>query len=73
MHHDENNDLLISTYVSIIKTFNDKIDPIEKQTSTIIKELNLRMLIILELDEISVATILSEYGDISSFLFQIRC
>lgn len=73
MYHDENTDLLISTYVSIIKTFNDKIDPIEKQTSTIIKELNLRMLIILELDEISVATILSEYGDISSFLFQIRC
>ena len=73
MYHDENTDLLISTYVSIIKTFNDKSDPIEKQISTIIKELNLRMLIILELDEISVATILSEYGDISSFLFQIRC
>lgn len=66
-HHDENTDLLISTYVSIIKTFNDKIDPIEKQISTIIKELNPRMLTIPGIGEISAATILSEYGDISNF------
>lgn len=66
-HHDENTDLLISTYVSIIKTFNDKIDPIEKQISTIIKELNPRMLTIPGLGEISAATILAEYGDISNF------
>ena len=66
-HHDENTDLLISTYVSIIKNFNDKIDPIDKQISTIIKELNPRMLSIPGLGEISVATILSEYGDINNF------
>ena len=66
-HHDENTDLLISTYVSIIKTFNDKIDPIEKQISTIIKELNPRMLTIPGIGEISATTILAEYGDISNF------
>ena len=45
-HHDENTDLLISTYVSIINNFNEKIDPINKQISTIIKDLNPRMLTI---------------------------
>ncbi len=66
-HHDKNTDLLISTYVSIIKSFNDKIDPIDKQISTIIKELNPRMLSIPGLGELSAAVILSEYGDISNF------
>lgn len=66
-HHDKNTDLLISTYVSIIQNFNDKIDPIDKQISTIIKELNPRMLSIPGLGEISAATILSEYGDIKNF------
>lgn len=66
-HHDNNTDLLISTYVSIINHFNDKINPIEKQISTIIKELNPKMLSIPGLGEISAATILSEYGDISNF------
>ena len=66
-YHDENSDLLISTYVSLINDFNDKIDPIDKQISTIIKELNPRMLSIPGLGEISAASILSEYGDISNF------
>lgn len=66
-HHDDNTDLLISTYVSIINNFNDKIDPIDKQISTIIKELNPKMLTIPGLGEISAATILSEYGDITNF------
>ena len=66
-YHDQNSDLLISTYVSIINDFNSKIDPIDKQISTIIKELNPRMLSIPGLGEISAATILSEYGDISCF------
>lgn len=66
-YHDDNTDLLISTYVYIIKNFNDKIDPIDKQISTIIKELNPKMLSIPGLGEISAATILSEYGDISNF------
>ena len=66
-HHDENTDLLISTYISIINNFNDKINPIDKQISTIIKELNPRMLSIPGLGEISAATILSEYGDIKNF------
>ena len=65
--HDNNSDLLISTYVSIINDFNNKIDPIDKQISTIIKELNPRMLSIPGLGEISAATILSEYGDVSCF------
>ena len=66
-YHDENSDLLISTYVSLINNFNDKIDPIDKQISTIIKELNPRMLSIPGLGELSAASILSEYGDISNF------
>ena len=66
-YHDDNSDLLISTYVSLINYFNEKIDPIDKQISTIIKELNPRMLSIPGLGEISAASILSEYGDISNF------
>ena len=66
-YHDNNTDLLISTYISIYNTFTLKIVPIDKQISTIIKELNPRMLSIPGLGEISAATILSEYGDISCF------
>ena len=66
-YHDNNTDLLISTYVSIINNFNDKIDPIDRQISTIIKELNPRMLTIPGLGEISAAIIISEYGDITNF------
>ena len=66
-YYDNNTDLLISTYVSLIQTFNDKIDPIDKQISTIIKELNPRMLSIPGMGEISAATILSEYEDIKNF------
>lgn len=66
-YHNENTDLLISTYVSIYNDFNNKIDPINKRISTIIKVLNPKMLSIPGLGEISVATILSEYGDIKNF------
>jgi len=66
-YHDDNSDLLISTYVSIYNDFTNKIDPIDKQISIIIKELNPRMLSIPGIGEISAATILSEYGDISNF------
>lgn len=66
-HYDDNTDLLITTYVSIIENFNEKIDPIEKQISTIIKELNPKMLTIPGLGEITAATILSEYGDINNY------
>ena len=65
--HDENTDLLISTYVSIYNDFSNKIDPIDKQISTIIKELNPRMLSIPGIGDISAASILAEYGDISNF------
>lgn len=65
--HDENTDLLISTYVSIYNDFNNKIDPIDKQISTIINVLNPRMLTIPGIGEISAASILSEYGDIKKF------
>ena len=66
-HFDENTDLLISTYVSLINDFNNQIDPINEKISTIIKELNPRMLSIPGLGEISAAIILSEYGDINNF------
>ena len=66
-YHDDNTDLLVSTYVSIYHTFTLKIDPIDKQISTIIKELNPRMLSIPGIGEISAATVISEYGDISCF------
>ena len=66
-HYDDNTDLLISSYVSLIYTFNVQIDPIDKRISTIIKELNPRMLSIPGIGEISAATILSEYGEINNF------
>lgn len=66
-YHDQNSDLLISTYISIYNDLNDKINPIDKQISTIIKELNPRMLTIPGLGEISAASILAEYGDIKNF------
>ena len=66
-YHDDNSDLLISTYIYIYNDFNNQIDPIDKQISTIIKELNPRMLSIPGLGEISAASILSEYGDITKF------
>ena len=66
-YHDDNTDLLISTYVSLYNYFNDKIVPIDKQISTIIKELNPSILTIPGIGEISAASIISEYGDISCF------
>ena len=66
-YHDENSDLLISTYIQIYNNFNDKINPIDKQISTIIKELNPRMLSIPGIGELSAASILAEYGDIKNF------
>ena len=66
-YHDSNSDLLISTYVSIYKDLTSKIDPLDKQISTIIKELNPRMLTIPGIGEISAASILSEFGDINNF------
>ena len=66
-YHDDSTDLLISTYISIYNDFNNQIDPIDKQISTIIKELNPRMLSIPGLGEITAASILSEYGDITKF------
>ena len=66
-YHDDNTDLLISTYLSSYNDFNNKIDPIDKQISIIIKELNPHMLTIPGIGEISAACILSEYGDINNF------
>ena len=66
-YHDDNTDLLISTYVSLYNFFNDKIIPIDKQISTIIKELNPSILSIPGIGEITAASIISEYGDISCF------
>ena len=66
-YHDDNTDLLISTYVSLYNELSNKIDPIDKQISTIIKELNPRMLSIPGSGELSAAAILAEYGDIKNF------
>lgn len=66
-YHDNNTDLLISTYISIYNDFNDKIDPIDKQISTIIKELNPSILSIPGIGEITSASIIAEYGDITCF------
>ena len=66
-YHDDNTDLLISTYISLYKDLSNKIDPINKQISIIIKELNPKMLSIPGLGEISAASILSEFGDIKLF------
>ena len=66
-YHDDNTDLLISTYVSLYNYSNDKIVPIDKQISTIIKELNPSILSIPGIGEITAASIISEYGDISCF------
>lgn len=66
-YHDENTDLLISTYISLYNYFNDKIIPIDKQISTIIKDLNPSILTIPGIGEITAASIIAEYGDISCF------
>ena len=66
-YYDNNTDLLISTYLSSFVDFNNKINPIDKQISIIIKELNPHMLTIPGIGEISAACILSEYGDIKNF------
>lgn len=66
-HYDQNTDLLISTYISIIRNFNEQLESIENQISIIIKELNPRILSIPGIGKISAATILSEYGDINNF------
>ena len=66
-YYDDNTDLLISTYVSLYNELSNKIDPINKQISTIIKDLNPRMLSIPGLGELSAAAILAEYGDIKNF------
>ena len=66
-YHDDNSDLLISTYVSIINDFNHKIVPIDKQISTIIKDLNPPTLSIPGIGVITCASIISEFGDISKF------
>ena len=66
-YHDDNTDLLISTYISIYNDFNNKIDPIDKQISTIIKELNPSILSIPGIGDITAASIIAEYGDIYLF------
>lgn len=66
-YHDISSDLLISSYITLIENFNALIDPIDKQISTIIKELNPRMLTIPGIGEISAASILSEYENINNF------
>lgn len=65
--HDDNSDLLISSYITSIKHFNEQIESLEFKISTIIKELNPSILTIPGIGEISAASIISEYGEISNF------
>ena len=65
--HDDNSDLLISSYITSIKHFNEQIDSLESKISTIIKELNPSILTIPGIGEISAASIIAEYGEISNF------
>lgn len=65
--HDDNSDLLISSYIISIKHFNEQIESLESKISTIIKDLNPSILTIPGIGEISAASIISEYGEISNF------
>lgn len=65
--HDDNSDFIISSYIASIKHFNDLIDSFESKISTIIKELNPSILTIPGIGEVSAASIIAEYGEISNF------
>lgn len=65
--YDENTDLIISTYISLFNVLNEKIEPIEDKISTIIKELNPAILTIPGIGEVTAASIISEFGDITLF------
>ena len=65
--HDENTDLLISSYITSIKHFNEQIESLESKISTIIKDLNPPILTIPGIGEISAASIIAEYGEVSNF------
>lgn len=65
--HDECSDLLISSYIKVIKSLEEQIESYESKISTIIKELNPSILTIPGIGELSAASIIAEYGDISCF------
>lgn len=57
----------LHTLISLYNEIDSKIYSLDKQISTIIKELNPRILSIPGIGEISAASILAEYGDIKNF------
>lgn len=57
----------LQTIISLYNEIDSKINSIDKQISTIIKELNPSILSIPGIGEITAASIISEYGDISCF------
>ena len=66
----ESNDILefqLQTLISLYKGLKSKIDSIDKQISTIIKDLNPPTLSIPGIGESTCAAIISEFGDISKF------
>ncbi len=66
----ETNDILefeLHTLIDLFLEMNTKIDLIDKEISTIIKELNPAILTIPGIGEISAAAIVSEFGDISNY------
>ena len=60
-------ELELQIILNLYNEINSKIDPINKQISTIIKELNPPTLSIPGIGDISCATIISEFGDILRF------
>lgn len=65
--HNECSDLLISSYIKVIKSLDEHIESFESKISTIIKELNPSILTIPGIGELSAASIIAEYGEISNF------
>ena len=63
----ENFEFELQIILNLYKEINSKIDSIDKQISTIIKELNPPTLSIPGIGVISCASIISEFGDISKF------
>lgn len=65
--YDECSDLLISSYIKVTKSLEEQIESYESKISTIIKELNPSILTIPGIGELSAASIIAEYGEISNF------
>ena len=71
--HDDNSDLLISSYITSIKHFNEHLDSLESKISTIIKELNPSILTIPGLVKFLLHLLLLNMAKFLIFHLQLRC